>query len=88
MEVELNREAIRLPRLSDVDDAAIPEALTTAHKALRVLATEAVARVAAIHKDTRISESERAAQLAKVAEGFVPEAERLNDPFAFQSPRS
>jgi hypothetical protein len=59
MEVELNRDPIRLPRLVDVNDAAVPAAFTTARDASHTLGSEARAKVAAIKADKRISERER-----------------------------
>ena len=38
-------DQIRLPRLADSEDVAIPETLIRAHRALDVLATEALAKV-------------------------------------------
>jgi hypothetical protein len=48
-----------LPRLADVDDAAVPAALTTARDALYTLASEAGAKIAAIKADKRTNERER-----------------------------
>jgi hypothetical protein len=79
MELEHNRDPVQLPRLADTDGAAVPEALVSAHRALHALATEAVAKVAAIRKDERISEVERRDRLAAVCDEFTPQAERINE---------
>jgi uncharacterized tellurite resistance protein B-like protein len=79
MEVTLDPSPVNLPRLADVADAAVPFALADAHKALATLAGEAVARVTAIKADKRISESERTAQLAALADVFGPEPDNINE---------
>jgi hypothetical protein len=79
MEVTLDTSPVKLPRLTDVADAAVPSALTDAHKALATLANEAVAHVTAIKANKRISESERTSQLAAVSDAFTPEAAKLGE---------
>ena len=53
--------------------------MTDAHKALATVAGETVARVTAIKADKRISESERTAQLAALADVFVPKPDNINE---------
>jgi hypothetical protein len=64
--VKLNRDPSRLPRLSAIDDAAVPAALTTARDASHTLASEARFKITAMKADKRISERERTTQLAAV----------------------
>jgi hypothetical protein len=77
MEVELNRGPSRLPRPADVDDAAVPAALTTGRDSSHTRASQARVKIAAIKADKRIGERERTTQLAAVEQRGIRDSRHV-----------